>query len=104
MKNYRVKKLKEIKLNKSNIFDRLLAKGLFDRKFQRKYLLNSKPIKYYFQNKYKTSKSSDKKSNISSFLVKNFENYKKFYETIELEDKKEIIATKLIYNENDENN
>ena len=106
MKIYRVKKLKEIKLNKSNTFDRLLAKGIFDRKFQRKYLFNSKPIKYYFENKYKASKSSDKKSNISSFLDKNknLENYKKFYETIELGDKKEIIATKLIYNENDENN
>ena len=106
LKIYRVKKLKEINLNKSNTFDRLLAKGIFARKCQRKYLLNSKPIKYYFENKYKTSKSSDKKNNILSFLDKNknLENYKKFYEAIELGDKKEIIATKLIYNENEENN
>jgi len=106
LKVYRVKKLKEINLSKSNTFDRLLAKGIFTRKFQRKYLLNSKPIKFYFENKNKTSKSSDKKSNILSLLDKNknLENYKKFYETIELGDKKEIVATKLIYNENEEKN
>ena len=106
LKIYGAKKLKEINLNKSNTFDRLLAKDIIDRKFQRKYLLYSKPIKYYFENKYKISKSSDKKRNMLSILDKNknLENYKKFYETIELGDKKEIIATKLIYNETNENN
>ena len=103
---YRVKKLKEINLNKTNILDRLLPNGIFMRKFERKYLLYSKPIQYYFENKNKTSKSSDKKSNLLPLLDKNEnpENYKKFYETIEFGDKKEINATKLIYNENDENN
>ena len=104
LKIYRPKKLKEIKLNKSNTLDHLLAKGIFTRQFQRKYLLNSKPINYYFGNK--ISKSLDRKNYLLSHLDKNInlENYKNFYETIELGDKKEIIATKLIYNKNDENN
>jgi len=107
LKTYKAKKLKEISLNSSNILDNLYGKGIFEKKFERNYMMKSKPLKYYFGNKNKTSRSTDKKNNFLSLFDKNDDNLshnKKYFETIELGDKKEIFAIKLLNDDNDNDN
>ena len=70
-------------------------------------MMKSKPLKYYFGNKNKTSRSTDKKNNFLSLFDKNDDNLshnKKYFETIELGDKKEIFAIKLLNDDNDNDN
>ncbi len=105
LKTYRAKRLKEISMNSSNILDSLYGKGMFEKKFERNYMMRSKPLKYYFENKNKTPKSIDKRSNILSFFDKDeyLSHNKNIFETIELGDKKEIFAIKLLNDDNDKN-
>ena len=92
-------------MDSSNILDSLYGKGIFEKKFERKYMMKSKPLKYYFENKNKTPKSLNKKSNILSLFDKddNSSYNKKIFETINLENKKEIFAIKLLSDEIDNN-
>ena len=105
LKTYRAKKLKEISMNSSNKLDSIYGKGIFEKKFERNYKMKSRPLKYYFENKNKTPRTIDKRSNILSFFDKddNLSYKKKIFETIELGDKKEIFAIKLLNDDNDKN-
>jgi hypothetical protein len=105
LKTYRAKKIKEVSINSSNNLDSLYGKGMFEKHFERNYMIRAKPLKYYFENNNKTPRSLDKKSNILSFFDKdeNLSHNKKIFETIDLGDKKEVFAFKLLNEDNDRN-
>ena len=105
LKTYKVKKIKEINKNSSNLLDSLYGKGMFGKKFERNFMIKSKPLKYCFKNKNKTPKSIDKKSNILSLFYKNdnFSHNKKIFKTIDLGNKKEIFSNQLLNAGNDKN-
>ena len=101
-------KLKKINISKTNLIDNIkhiYGKALFPEKFDKKFLQNSKLVNHYLQEKNKNSNSADK-SNISLIIKKdnNFLDNKNFYEIVQFGNKKEKVATKLIFDDNDYKN
>ena len=98
-------KLKRINFGKTNIKENIkniYGKGLFLEKFEKKFLQNSKPVHHYFKEKI-LDQNYPNKSDISILMRKtnNFSNNKNIYETVQFGNRKEKVATKLLFDDND---
>ena len=102
-------KLKKIKICRINLIERmreLYGEKIFYKKYEKKFLQDTRPIQYYLidldQKKKFRSNKSDMSTNTKKSLPPFVEN-KNIYETIAFGDRTAKVATKLIINENNKN-